>query len=202
MTPRIARAIALQRRLRGRVRLRPLAVPEVAIGLDAAYGRGDRWAWGAAVAVDRRTRAPLWTATARRRITFPYVPGLLSFREMDVLRAALRGRRLDGAVLMVDGQGIAHPRRFGIASHIGVALGVPSIGVAKSCLAPGAAAVRLRRGGRPVYVSPGHLCDVASAVRIVRAFSAGYRLPEPTRLAHIAAGAARRGENPAADAGR
>jgi deoxyribonuclease V len=192
LTPRIREAIALQRRLARRVRLRPLAVPEIAIGLDASYGRGDRIGWAAAVVVRRADLLPVRTSTASAPVRFPYVPGLLSFRELPLLRAALRRLPLRGAVLLVDGQGIAHPRRFGIASHLGVLLGVPSIGVAKSFLAPGAAAVRLGARAKPVYVSPGHLCDVASAVRIVRAFSAGYRLPEPTRLAHHAVGAARR----------
>lgn len=201
-------AAALQRRLAPRVRLRPGPVPDLAIGLDASYGRGDRVGWAAAVAVRRVGLVPVAVAAVRGPIRFPYVPGLLSFREAPLLLAAYRRLRLRGGealALFVDGQGLAHPRRFGLACHLGILLDLPAVGVAKSLLVPLragrrrlGAAVRLRRGARPVYVSPGHRHDVRSAARCVRAFSAGFRLPEPTRLAHIAVGAARRGEDPAA----
>jgi deoxyribonuclease V len=142
------------------------------------------------------------TATAKLR--FPYIPGLLSFREIPAWVAALRklGRRPD--VLMCDGQGIAHPRRFGIASHLGVLCNLPAIGCAKSRLIGAHDAPPARRGGRaplrhgdevigtvlrtqtgvrPVYVSLGHRISLAAAEALVLSCACKYRLPEPTRLA-------------------
>ncbi len=139
--------------------------------------------------------------------TWPYVPGLFSFRELPPLIEAFANLRSVPDVLMFDGHGIAHPRRFGLASHAGLIFGKPSLGCAKTRLTgehrePGArrgaaaalvldgdvvgAVVRTRPGVKPVFVSPGHRCDVASAVALVLAATRGYRLPEPVRLAHQA----------------
>jgi deoxyribonuclease V len=146
---------------------------------------------------------------AEAKITFPYIPGLLSFRESPLILAACE--ELDNVpdLILVDGQGIAHPRRLGLASHVGLFLDVPTIGCAKSVLCgqhpllaeePGShaelhdkaevigAALRTRHGVRPVYVSVGHKIDLTSALRWVMECCRGYRLPEPTRLAHLAAG--------------
>lgn len=141
---------------------------------------------------------------ATRPVTFPYIPGLLSFREAPIALAALQQVRTQPDLLMVDGHGIAHPRRFGIASHLGVLLDLPTIGIAKSILVgeatepgplPGDAAplmdggesigmaLRTRLRSRPVYVSPGHRVSLEMAVSLVRQCTRGYRLPEPTRLA-------------------
>jgi deoxyribonuclease V len=152
-------------------------------------------------------------ASVAAPLRFPYVPGLLSFRELPLIVGAWErlGTRPD--VLIFDGQGIAHPRRFGIACHGGVLFDVPSIGCAKSILvgrheplAPerGARAplehrgeivgmaIRLRDRVNPVYVSPGHLIDLDTAVDVVLSVSAGYREPETTRRAHKLVNDARR----------
>jgi deoxyribonuclease V len=148
-------------------------------------------------------------AIARRPTTFPYIPGLLSFREIPVLLDAIEalGRRPD--LLICDGQGIAHPRRFGLACHLGVLTDLPAIGVAKSRLTgkhevvpdrKGAwvplrdgddvigAVLRTRRGVRPVYVSPGHKVSLESAIRLTLDCITRFRLPETTRWADRLAG--------------
>jgi deoxyribonuclease V len=137
------------------------------------------------------------------------VPGLLTFREAPLILAAFEKLKVAPDLVIVDGQGIAHPRRIGLASHLGLCLGLPTIGCAKSRLCgehemPGFEAgsyaelrdngevigvvLRTRAGVKPVYVSIGHLIDLPSAVRTVLDCCRGYRLPEPTRLAHQAAG--------------
>jgi deoxyribonuclease V len=141
-------------------------------------------------------------------VDLPYIPGLLSFRESPVILAAYEKLRLKPDLILVDGQGIAHPRRFGIASHLGVLLDIPAIGCAKSLLCGGhdwlgveagsvaqlehdgeviGMALRTKTGVRPVYVSIGHKVDLTAAVSWVSNCCRGYRLPEPTRLAHLAA---------------
>ena len=145
---------------------------------------------------------------ARTEVAFPYVPGLLSFRETPVLVPVLESLALRPDVLLVDGQGIAHPRRFGIACHLGLLFDIPTIGCAKSRLTgkfeePGqakgshaelkdgeeviGAALRTRDGTRPIFVSIGHKVDLESALRIVLGCVGKYRIPEPTRRAHLAA---------------
>jgi deoxyribonuclease V len=187
------------------VELGPLAdEPRLIAGLDAAFSLDERWCLGAAVLWDLASAAVLEVATASRRLRFPYVPGLLSFREAPALLAALRKLRRAPDLLLCDGQGIAHPRRFGIACHLGVWLGLPAVGCAKSRLvgeheepawprgsvtplldraAVVGAVVRTRDGVRPLYVSPGHRIDVVGATRLVLACATRCRLPEPTRIA-------------------
>jgi deoxyribonuclease V len=203
LTP--ARAIALQRRLAARVQVGPpgRALRRVA-GLDAAFSPDGRLCLAAVVVWDRAERRVVETVTAARPVHFPYVPGLLSFREAPALLAALRKLRQAPDVLLCDGQGLAHPRRFGIACHLGVLCELPAVGCAKSRLvgehapppdAPGGradlvvdgevlgAVVRTRAGGRPVYVSVGHRMDLEAAVVLVLDCVQGHRLPEPTHLA-------------------
>lgn len=140
--------------------------------------------------------------------TFSYVPGLLSFREAPLVLAACEKLVSVPDLMLVDGHGVAHPRRFGLASHLGLFLDLPTIGCAKSVLCgehgpPGeqvgdysylmdgpeviGAALRTRKGVRPVYVSVGHRVDLAFALHWTVTCCSGYRLPEPTRLAHLAA---------------
>jgi deoxyribonuclease V len=202
-----ARAIALQRRLAARVVIAPPpAPPRLIAGLDAAFSRDGRWCIAGVVLWDARERRVVETRVARRRRRFPYIPGLLSFREAPALLAALRALRATPDAAMCDGQGLAHPRRFGIACHVGLLAGLPAVGCAKSRLTgapaePGprrgawapladagevvGAVLRTRDAARPVYVSVGHRFDLASAVRLVLDCGAGFRLPEPTRLADI-----------------
>ena len=152
--------------------------------------------------------APVTTATAEMPVPFPYIPGLLTFREGPVVLEAWKRLRVDPDLLLFDGQGIAHPRGIGLAAHMGLWLGCPSIGVAKTWLygehdEPGrlkgqaaelrspreagtviGAVVRTRTGVKPVYVSPGHLIDVPKAIEYALGCCTRYRLPETTRGAH------------------
>ncbi len=195
-------AVAVQRRLRARVRLVRATVPRRIAGIDCAFLNGSIIT--VAVVWDVAGRKLLETRAAQAPLTFPYVPGLLSFREVPVMLAALRRLVTPVEGILCDGQGIAHPRRFGLASHLGVISGLPTVGCAKSRLTgthaePGkkrgsvaplmdgreriGSVLRTRDGVRPVYVSPGNLCDHESSVTWVLACSGSFRLPEPTRLA-------------------
>ncbi|MBK8175466.1 MAG: deoxyribonuclease V [Rhodospirillales bacterium] len=203
----VSEAIALQRQVAGAVersdRFGPL---RTIAGVDVAYSRRGRQARARASAVllDAASLAVLDQAAVEREVEFPYVPGLLSFREAPAAIAALDALRYRPDVLMCDGQGIAHPRRCGIASHLGVVLDLPTIGVAKSRLIGSAdepsatrgavtslrdgdeeigLCLRTRSGVRPVFVSTGHRVSLESALRIVLQCSTKWRLPEPTRLA-------------------
>jgi len=154
-------------------------------------------------------------AVARRRVRFPYIPGLLSFREAPAVLAALRRLRVAPDVLLCDGQGIAHPRRLGIASHLGILSGLPSIGVAKTRLIGEHQQVPDRRGAwvplfdrgecigavlrtrahvKPLYVSIGHRVSLPTAIALVMACVGRFRLPETTRWAHRLASEAAPGE--------
>ncbi len=208
LTPR--EAVAVQRRLARRVRLRPLPARIATIaGADVAFsGRTGRFS-AAVVVMSFPGLAVLERVTAAGTTRWPYLPGLFSFRELPPLLEAFARLSLCPDVLLFDGQGIAHPRRCGLASHAGLLLGVPSVGCAKSRLVgeyrePGSrrgararlvdrgetvgAVVRTREGVRPLYVSPGHLADLASAVALVLATARRFRIPEPLREAHRAAG--------------
>ena len=199
-------AIALQRQLRERVIVEDqLDTVRTVAGLDVGP-EGDGSVMRAAVAVlsfpDLKTADQV---VARRPASFPYIPGLLSFREIPALLDALAKLGELPDLLLCDGQGLAHPRRFGLACHLGVLTGIPSIGVAKSLLvgehgplpqARGAwrplvhkgevvgAALRTRAGVAPVYVSIGHKVSLATAIDYVLACAPKYRLPETTRAAH------------------
>jgi deoxyribonuclease V len=212
----VAEALALQERLRPLVgRGEALALDQIRMvaGLDAAYwedggiGRGR----AAAVVLSFPDLEVVERATADTEVAFPYVPGLLSFREAPALLAALERLTTRPDVLLCDGQGYAHPRRFGLACHLGLYLGRPSIGCAKTRLIgthdePGpdrgdsaalmdgveeiGAVVRTRARTRPVYVSVGYRIDLPTAVAVVLRCARGYRLPEPIRLADQLAGRA------------
>lgn len=209
-----AQASAIQRRLASLVRQVPLGrEPRFVAGLDAAFSGDDRRCLAAAVVWDMRERTVVEQHIAVRPLRFPYVPGLLSFREGPAVLAALRKLHTPPDVLVYDGHGLAHPRRFGIACHIGVLVDRPTIGCAKSRLVGAYRDPRSRRGSvatlrddhevigsvlrtqdgiRPVFVSVGHRIDLRDAQRIVLACANRYRLPEPTRLADQLVGAAKR----------
>ena len=184
------------------------AAPALVAGVDISVARNGA-ARAAVVVVTFPHMAPVETRITEGRPGFPYVPGLLSFREAPLILEACEALALSPDLILVDGQGIAHPRRFGLASHLGLLLDTPTIGCAKSRLVgehetPGeetgsyaeltddgqvvGAALRTRTGTRPVYVSIGHRIDLATAIARVLECCRGYRLPEPTRLAHLAAG--------------
>ncbi|MDT0444540.1 endonuclease V [Streptomyces johnsoniae] len=203
-----AEAEAVQLRLRRRVRLDDSGpapgAPGTVVGVDVAYDDGRGIVAAAAVALDAVTLAVVEEATAVGRVTFPYVPGLLAFRELPAVLDALDRLRHTPGLVVCDGYGIAHPRRFGLASHLGVLTGLPAIGVAKNPFvfrheppAPhrGAhtplldgteevgRALRTRDGVKPVFVSPGHRTTCASACAHTLHLTGAYRLPETTRRA-------------------
>ncbi len=197
-------AIAIQKRLAARViRRRAATAIRYVAGVDAAFPGGDSCV-AAAVVWDVHRAEVVEEQCASRPLRFPYVPGLLSFREAPVILAALRKLRAPVDALMCDGHGLAHPRAFGVACHLGVLCDLPSIGCAKSRLVGEHGTPAARRGARvslrhrgqtigtvlrtkdatnPVYVSIGHRTDLPAAVALVLRCATGYRLPEPTRLA-------------------
>ncbi len=201
-------AIALQKELSARVVLQNRLPHEVRLvaGVDVSYRRHGETFFAAVVVLSWPDLQPVTAASAVDRVSFPYIPGLLSFRELPVLLKAFRRLDVHPDLVLVDGQGIAHPRRFGLACHLGLWLDVPSIGCAKSRLVgegeePGieagahsplrdgdeviGALVRTRTGVRPLYISPGHGVDMMAAVDWTLRCCRGYRLPEPTRQAHL-----------------
>ena len=212
----VSEALDLQRRLSQRVVIRPLEkTPRLVAGVDAAYEiRGDRL-WAAAVVYDLNEDRVTEEAVVRGRVKAAYRSGLLAFREGPALLELFQRLRSDPDVLLFDGHGLLHPRRLGMAGHMGLFLEKPSIGCAKSVFSgkaevPGndfgdraavvengkilGYAVRTRVGVKPVYVSPGHLMDASSAVRVILQCVRGVRLPEPLRRAHHRAVALRREE--------
>ena len=208
-------AVELQNALAGRVDVsRRLGSFELVAGCDIAYHLTDPVLYAAVVLVRASDRSVVETHTVTRKVDFPYVPGLLSFREVPALLAAFGELRHTPDAVMLDGQGIAHPRKFGLACHLGLWLGLPCLGCAKSWLIgdhaepgpnagdtapltvagePVGVVLRSAAGAKPVYVSPGHLIDIDSAVAVVRATLSGYRHPTPTREGHMAANRLRAG---------
>jgi deoxyribonuclease V len=204
-------AAAIQREMRERVSLvDAIAVDDIRVvaGVDNTYKRQQKetTAYAVVVALDFTTMEVIETSFAEREVGFPYVPGLLSFREAPAILDAFRGLKAEPDVILFDGQGIAHPRRIGLASHLGVVLDKPSIGCAKSKLVGefeepervfGAqtplmhkgeqrgVALRTRPRHAPLFVSPGHKLSIPTAVEIVLRCCRDERfMPEPTRLAH------------------
>jgi len=172
-------------------------------GCDVSYRKN--FGVGVFVVLDRGFNV-VDVSIAKGKVDFPYIPGFLAFREVPLLIEAYKGLKVKPDVTLVDGQGIAHPRGFGVASHLGVILGIPTIGAAKSrlygkCDLPelkkgnytylfdgngkviGACLVT-RSGAKPIYISPGHLVDLENSIRIVLENSLYYRIPEPLRVAH------------------
>ncbi len=184
---------------------RPVGAVHTVGAADVSYDIGGKWLYGAIVVTRAGTKEVLERSRAVAEARFPYVPGLLSFREAPVLLQAYESLRQPPDVLLIDGQGIAHPRGIGLASHLGLWLNIPAVGCAKSRLcgehqepspARGAhmplvlegrevgAVLRTRDRVRPLFVSAGHLCNLSSAIRIVLENAPKHRLPIPARLAH------------------
>jgi deoxyribonuclease V len=203
-----AEARAIQNQLRERVCVHPLECqPGVVAGVDVSVKGGA--ARAAVVLLSYPDLIPFQAATAKLPVSFPYVPGLLAFREGPVVLAALEQLTSEPDVLMFDAQGMAHPRRMGLATHLGILLDMPAVGCAKSRLCGRdvvpdqekgswlpledrdeviGAVVRTRSRVRPVYVSVGHRVDLEAAISLVLSCATKYRLPEPTRWAHRVAG--------------
>ncbi len=204
MTPAQARDV--QTELANRVSLSPIhRKPRLICGLDCSIGKDKKLIFASAVVFEVSDMQLIEQAGAVLPLIFPYVPGLLSFREIPVCLEAIAKLKVEPDLFLVDGQGIAHPRRLGLASHLGLCLDKPAIGCAKSRLIgtfdePGpekgdytdlhdkhdkiGAVLRTRAGTKPLFVSPGHLCSFDDAIRYTLAHTTRYRLPEPTRLAH------------------
>jgi len=194
-------------RLRERVIVAPLEpLPHFVAGADCAFSADKQTIFAVAVVYDRETQRVIEVARTTRPAEFPYVPGFLSFREGPAVLQAIRALRNEFGAVLFDGQGFAHPRRCGIASHLAIQLDKPGVGVAKSRLlgtfgrlAANAGAttplldgeeqigvvLRTQKEVRPVFVSIGHRVDLASAIKLVLACCARYRIPEPTRQADI-----------------
>jgi deoxyribonuclease V len=185
-------------------------------GVDISGADSDGRARAAAVVLTFPELQVIETRVHEGKVSFPYVPGLLSFREAPLIAAVCEQLRIEPDLVLVDGQGIAHPRRFGLASHLGVMWDKPTIGCAKSKLCGDhgqvpperggyvdvchngeviGAAVRTRQGVKPIYVSVGHRVNTETAVDWALRCCRGMRVPEPTRLAHLAASGARSGGN-------
>ncbi len=201
-----AEAIAVQRELRGQLILEDrLGTVRRVAGVDVGFTAGGSVSRAAVALLSYPELTLLETALAHCPTRFPYVPGLLSFRELPVVLEALEQLSTPPDLVLCDGQGIAHPRRFGIACHLGLLTDIPSIGVAKSRLCGtheqppnqrGAwtplylgeevigAVLRTRCGVKPLYISPGHRISLDTAIRMVMACCTRYRLPETTRHAH------------------
>lgn len=205
----VAEAKEIQRVLAAQViRKNDLGTPNLIAGVDVSREDSDGKARGAVVVLDFPGLVLVEQSVATLEVNFPYVPGLLSFREVPLILAACEGLTVTPDLFIADAQGIAHPRRLGLASHLGLLLDTPTIGCAKSILCgrhgdlgeePGdftqlldkgeviGAALRTKRGVNPLYVSIGHRVDLKASIQWVMACLRGYRLPQPTRLAHLAA---------------
>jgi deoxyribonuclease V len=205
LTPK--EAVALQKELASTVQHGPpLTQCDRVAGADISYSKSSDVFYAGVVVL----RTSDWQVVERqgvvRKAPFPYVPGLLSFREAPAVLDAFATVQTEPDVIMIDGHGYAHPRRFGLACHLGVLLDRPTIGCAKSLLIgtyrePALKAgsrtslvdhgevigkvLRTRDGIRPIFVTVGHRIDLASAVKLVRRSCRGYRIPEPTRQAHL-----------------
>jgi deoxyribonuclease V len=206
----VAQAEDLQRQLAGQVlKQGEVTNPQFIAGVDISTERGQAMATVAVVVLNYPELKLVETRIIEDKLGFPYIPGLLSFRESPLILTACEQLTITPDLILADGQGLAHPRRFGIASHLGLLLDTPAIGCAKSLLCgthrtPEAetgsyadiidkgeiigVALRTRPGTSPVYVSIGHKVDLAMAIRWVLNCCRGYRIPEPLRLAHLAAG--------------
>jgi deoxyribonuclease V len=213
LTPK--EAVGKQRELAARVQAGPpLTRCELIAGADVSYARFSNVFFAGVVVVRVADGKVVESQGAVRESPFPYIPGLLSFRESPALLEAFAKVKSDPDAVMVDAHGYSHPRRFGSTCHIGVLLDRPTIGCAKSRLTgehkePGkkagswapltangeviGAVVRTKANTKPVYVSVGHRIDLASAVHWALASCHGYRIPEPTRQAHLYVNELRRG---------
>ncbi len=212
-----SQAIEMQHRLAGQVsRSGDVMTPHFIAGVDISVGKAQEVATATVVVLSYPELEVVEIKVAQGRLDFPYIPGLLSFRESPLTLAACERLNIIPDLIMVDGQGIAHPRRLGLASHLGLFWDTPTIGCAKSLLCgrhevpgvePGSytevidggetigVALRTKPGVKPVYVSIGHKIDLQTAIHWVIKCCRGYRLPEPTRLAHLAAGGNLEGHN-------
>ena len=211
-----AEAIALQTELQNRIRIQPLAEElKFVAGADISFDIGSDTVHAGIVVLSFPELEVVEECGIKTEATFPYVPGLLSFRESPPILEAWQRLKTKPDVLILDGQGTAHPRRFGIACHMGLLLGIPTMGCAKSLLCGKYEELGIERGStsplvhrkevigaalrtktkiNPVFVSPGHLCDIDSSVSLLLRCDGGLKIPEPTRRAHLFVNRLRQGE--------
>jgi deoxyribonuclease V len=211
-------AVALQEQLRDRLVVQPIPRGvRVVAGADVSYDKGSDRVFAGVVVMRLPGLDVIEEGVAEAAAPFPYVPGLLSFRELPAVIDVFRQIEMPLDAALFDAQGIAHMRGIGLAAHAGLWLGIPTVGCAKSRLVGGhreprpergrraplryggrvvGSVVRTRSGVKPIYVSPGHLADVRTSVRLVLRCAGGYRQPEPTRAAHVLVNKARRGKWP------
>lgn len=202
-------AVAIQDRLRPLVSL-TWAHPQVnrVAGLDCSYAKGADEGYAVVMVMSWPQLDEIESAWTMGTISFPYIPGFLTFREAPLLLQAWKKLHKHPDLIFVDGQGIAHPRGMGLAAHLGVLLDIPAIGCAKTPLVGGdpivgktrgdsaplvhqgkhvGASLRTRTGVKPLYCSPGHRIDLTNTLQWILSACRGYRLPEPLRRAHIRA---------------
>ena len=205
------KAIEIQKHLAARIiQKNDAKTVRYVAGADMAVSQNPPTAYAGVVVLSYPDLRIVETQQAVLKLTFPYIPGLLAFRESPVLLKAFEKLRIEPDMVMIDGQGLAHPRGFGIACHIGLWLGKPTIGCAKSRLFGDhrppplkrggwtpitnnhdqviGAVVRTKNGTNPVYVSIGHSVDLPTVIQFTLDCAHGYRIPEPTRQADIFAG--------------
>lgn len=209
-------AVQLQKQLREQIVIQPYDQPIQRIGgADISYNRFSDVIYAGIVVLDYVTQLPLYSATVLAKMRFPYIPGLLSFREIPAIYRAWEALPEKPDVIMIDGHGINHPRRLGIAAHFGLVSGHPSLGCAKKHLCGTFIEPPRIRGHystiedkgerigyvlctkdkvKPVWTSPGHLIGMEQSAKITLHCARGYRIPEPTRQAHLLVNAFRRGE--------
>jgi deoxyribonuclease V len=203
----VEQAIQIQNKLAGRVSQHSGTLnPRLIAGLDVSVNKQHQ-ATAVAVVLDYPELNLMEIAKVTGKVDFPYVPGLLSFREIPLTLEACEKLKLQPDLIVVDGQGLAHPRRIGLASHLGLFLKTPTIGCAKSYLYGNyqdpqetagsynfitdsagkniGAVLRTKSGVKPLFISVGHKIDLPSAIQWVLQCCRGHRMPEPTRMAHL-----------------
>lgn len=208
------RAREIQQELKNRIHLQPLNTDlELVAGADMSLSKEYETFFAGVVVMHYPDMEIVEKQTVHRKADFPYIPGLLTFREGPAVLGALEQLTVDPDLIVFDGQGLAHPRRMGLATHMGIWLGMPTVGCAKSRLVgeheePGeergnwaeltdegeriGTVLRTRTGVKPLFVSPGHLCSHEDARRIVLECATRYKMPEPTRQAHLEVGRVKR----------
>ena len=209
-------AIKIQERLKNKVQLKKIDKKiQYVAGLDVSYAKGSDIMWAGVVVLDFLSLKKVEKKWAQKQVSFPYIPGLLSFREIPVLLDALRKLEIEPDLVFCDGQGIAHPRGLGLASHMGIIVNKPTIGCAKSPLVGRynqvgkckgsyeyliyknrkiGAAVRTKSNVKPVFISPGYGIMLQDCIQFVLEACSTYRIPEPTRQAHLLVNSVRSGK--------
>lgn len=199
-------AVHIQNQLRDRVAIKAVTEEIKYIsGLDVSYEKHTNRVWAGAIVLEFPQLSKVEEKWSESEVSFPYIPTLLSFREIPALLDVLRKLEVEPDLILCDGQGIAHPRGIGLASHLGVLLDKPTLGCAKTKLVGEfnpvgqgkgeyaylryrdrvvGAVVRTRQGVKPLFVSPGHRVVLKDCIRFVLATCSAYRIPEPLRQAH------------------